>query len=171
MSSKLVYKPLTKPQRDVIGEILEKYGNSELNILNALLEIQDVLEEKYIGEEVCEIVSDQTGIPMVELYDIMTFYSMIDTEPRAKFKLEVCDCGSCYLNDSESLIKILERKLGIKVGEHTYDWLFELETCPCVGACDIGPVFKVGDEVYGNLTEDRIDAILTELYQRRDEQV
>ncbi len=171
MSYKLMYKPLTDPQRKVIGEILKRYGNSEVNILNALLEIQDVLDEKYIGEEVCEIVSDQTGIPMVELYDIMSFYSMIDTEPRAKFKLEVCDCGSCYLNNSETLIKTLERKLGIKSGEHTYDWLFELETCPCVGACDIGPVFKVGDEVFGNLTDERIDEILSELYQRRDQVV
>ena len=74
MSYKLMYKPLTDPQRKVIGEILKRYGNSEVNILNALLEIQDVLDEKYIGEEVCEIVSDQTGIPMVELYDIMSFY-------------------------------------------------------------------------------------------------
>ncbi len=169
MSYKLVYKSLTENQRQEIGDILTKYDNSELNILNTLLEIQDSVDEKYIGEEVCEIVSERTGIPMIELYDIMSFYSMLDTEPRAKYKIEVCDCGSCYLNDSQSLIEILEEKLRIKVGEHTYDWLFELETGPCVGACDIGPVMKIGDTVYGNLDKEKISEILDMLHNNRNE--
>lgn len=170
MSYKLVYKPLSEEQRDLIGDILTKYDNSELNILNTLLEIQDHLDEKYIGEEVCEIVSERTDIPMVELYDIMSFYSMLNTEPRAKYKIEVCDCGSCYINDSQSLLEMLEEKLRIKVGEHTYDWLFELETGPCVGACDIGPVMKVGDVVYGNLDKERISEILDMLHSKRNQE-
>lgn len=34
---------------------------------------------------------------------------------------------------------------------------------PCVGACNIGPVIKIGDKVYGNLNEERIRKILREL--------
>ncbi len=41
--------------------------------------------------------------------------------------------------------------------------MFTLQYMPCVGACDIGPVIKIGDRVYGNLTEEKIRKILSDL--------
>lgn len=53
--------------------------------------------------------------------------------------------------------------MGIKEGEMTKDKKISLKTCPCVGACDIGPVVKIGQKVYGNLTEKKIDDIIRSL--------
>ncbi|QQK06868.1 NAD(P)H-dependent oxidoreductase subunit E [Miniphocaeibacter halophilus] len=168
MSYKLVSKPLSEEQTKMVNDIIEKNGSTKKDILNTLIELQDSLEEKYIGEEVAKIVSDKIGIPLVDLYDILTFYDMLSTKPRAKYKIEVCTCASCYLNGSDSLVDIVERNLGIKLGEHTDDWLFEFEKCSCVGACEIGPIIKVGNEIYGNLNERLVASIIGELRDNKD---
>ena len=43
---------LTEEERRKIIQVLEKYGNGKLNILNTLLEIQKVSDNRYIGEPV-----------------------------------------------------------------------------------------------------------------------
>lgn len=156
---------LTEEERRKIIQVLEKYGNGKLNILNTLLEIQKVSDNRYIGESACQIISEKIGIPLIELYGILTFYSMLETSVQAKYKIEVCNSASCYINNSESVIEFLERKLGIKVGEKTADGLFSLNTCACFGACDIAPAMKIGENVYGNLDEAKVESILNDLKQ------
>lgn len=163
MCSSLKSNSLNDEQRKVIEDILAQNNNSAMNILDTLLKIQDKMPQHYIGEDVCKIVSQKTGIKIIDLYDICTFYAMINTVPQADNVIEVCHCGSCYINNSASIMSILEKKLGIKEGEMTSDKKIALKTCPCVGACDIGPVVKIGEKVYGNLTEKTIDEIILSL--------
>ncbi|WP_100065444.1 NAD(P)H-dependent oxidoreductase subunit E [Miniphocaeibacter massiliensis] len=168
MSYKLISKPLDSYQIQMVNDIIDKNGSTKKDILNTLIELQDSLDEKYIGEEVATIVSNKIGIPLVDLYDILTFYDMLSVEPRAKYKVEVCTCASCYLNESDTLIDMVEKNLGVKLGEHTEDWLFEFEKCSCVGACDIGPVIKIGNDIYGNLDEKVVESIFADLRAKKD---
>ena len=61
------------------------------------------------------------------------------------------------------MVEVLEQELGIKPGETTYDGMFSLQYTPCVGACDIGPVIKVKDKVYGNLNPAKIRELIDTL--------
>ncbi len=58
-------------------------------------------------------------------------------------------------------MEALEEKLGIKVGECTSDGVFSLDSCRCVGACGLAPVMMVDDDVYGRMTVEQIDGILS----------
>ncbi|MGB9810539.1 MAG: NAD(P)H-dependent oxidoreductase subunit E, partial [Dictyoglomus turgidum] len=60
------------------------------------------------------------------------------------------------------LLEYLERKLNIKVGETTEDRVFTLEVTSCLGVCAVAPAMMINDEVYGNLTFEKIDKILEE---------
>lgn len=118
--------------------------------------IQKASGKNYISEEAAEIVSREMGIPLVKLYDILTFYAMLETKPRGRFLIEVCNNAPCYVSKSDRIAQFLRQELGINFGQTTADGLFTLQYMPCVGACDIGPVIKIGDRVYGNLTEEKI---------------
>ena len=63
-------------------------------------------------------------------------------------------------------MEAFERALGIKDGETTEDGLFTLETCECIGACDVSPAALVDDTVYGHLTEEKVAALVQELRER-----
>jgi len=61
---------------------------------------------------------------------------------------------------SKSIIQILEDELDIKVGETTGDGKFTLELTSCLGVCAVAPAMMIDEEVYGNLTRDKIPEIL-----------
>ncbi len=155
-----IKKALTESEKQNVITIIDKNGRSTDKLLNVLLEIQQSLAEKYIGEEVANIVADEMNMKLVDVYDVLTFYEMLSTAPSATYKVELCKCAPCYINDSESIQSIVEEELGIKVGEHTEDNLFELEHTQCVGACYMGPIMKIGETIYGHLTKEVVTEII-----------
>jgi NADH-quinone oxidoreductase subunit E len=85
---------------------------------------------------------------------------MLSETPRGKYIIEICKSTPCHVLKGLNIVNIFEQELNIKIGETTPDNLFTLQYTSCVGACDIGPVAKIGDEVYGNLTKDKIVDII-----------
>jgi NADH-quinone oxidoreductase subunit E len=64
---------------------------------------------------------------------------------------------------AEELVKYLEDKLKIKVGETTSDGLFTLSSVECLGSCGTAPVMQINQTYYENLTKFKVDQILEEL--------
>lgn len=145
-----------------VREIVKKYDHSRQKIIFMLHEIQEVNGENYITEEYINVLAEELNIPVSEVYDVMTFYSMFEEKPRGKYIIEVCNSGPCFVRNYKKVVKVLEDMLGIKVGETTEDKLFTVQYTSCIGACDIAPVMKIGEEVYGNLTEEKIKKVIDE---------
>jgi len=140
--------------------IIEAHGKSKEGLLSILLEIQKASEENYVHEQWAKLVAEQLELPVSKVYEVLTFYAMFSTKPRGKYVIEVCKSTPCHISKSDSIVKILEKELGIKIGDTTEDKMFTLLYTHCVGACDIGPVLKIGEDVYGNLTVDKITDLI-----------
>lgn len=140
--------------------IIEEKGKSKEHLLAILLAIQNASGKNYVQEEWAKIVATELNVSPSMVYDVLTFYSMFSTKPRGKHVIEICKSTPCYISKSDVIAKIFEEHLGIKVGETTKDQQFTLLYTACVGACDIGPVAKIGEEIYGDLTEDKINSII-----------
>ena len=121
-------------------------------------------EHGHLPAPVLEEVADILGIERIWVYELATFYTLFHTEPVGKFHLQLCNNVSCMLRRSDDLMTHMEKVLGIKNGDTTPDGLFTLSTVECLGACEMAPVMQVGDDYYGNLTIERIDALLRELW-------
>jgi NADH-quinone oxidoreductase subunit E len=140
--------------------IIEDIGNSKEQLLSILLAIQHASGKNYIHEDWAKIVADQLELPLSKVYDVLTFYAMFSTRPRGKYLIEICKSTPCYITKSDTIAKIFADQLEIKIGETTKDQLFTLLYTACVGACDIGPVAKIGEDVYGDLSEAKIIEII-----------
>jgi NADH:ubiquinone oxidoreductase subunit E len=68
---------------------------------------------------------------------------------------------------SASLLDYLKKKLNIETGETTADSLFTLELSSCLGVCGVAPAMMINDEMFGNLTPEKVDAILEERRKSR----
>ncbi|MCK4606100.1 MAG: NADH-quinone oxidoreductase subunit NuoE [candidate division Zixibacteria bacterium] len=117
----------------------------------------------YLSEEIYGEVSQIIGVPVVEVAEAATFYTMFPKQPVGKFLIQVCHNISCSLLGAESLISYLEEKLEIKKGETTPDGLFTLVTVECLGSCATAPVMQINQDYYENLTREKVDGILEEL--------
>lgn len=143
--------------------VIRRCGGGTEQLLSVLLELQSLSRRSWIDEATAAVVADEMGLSLAHVHDVITFYAMLSAEPRGRYVLEVCTSASCYLVKSQRVIDWLEEELGVSLGGTTGDGLFTLTTTPCVGACDIGPVVKVGDAVYGNLDRDAVRRLVAEL--------
>ena len=149
-------------ENEILG-IVSKYKNQRQNILYILKEIQNNDENKEIKEEYCKVISKEMNVSLAEIYEIITFYSMLSNKKQGKHIIEVCTSGPCYVSKSKFIVDYLKEKLGVEIGETTLDKNFTLRSSSCIGACDISPVIKIGEKLYGNLTKEKVDKIIEEL--------
>lgn len=147
-------------KKEQVLEIIQSKNREKEQLLSILLEIQNASGRNYVDKEWARLVADELGIPLTKVYDVLTFYAMFSTESRGAYVIEICKSAPCYVLKSQAIAQIFEEELGIKMGETTSDNLFTLMYTPCVGACDIGPVAKVGEKVFGNLTREKIKEII-----------
>ncbi|NVO19744.1 MAG: NAD(P)H-dependent oxidoreductase subunit E [Bacteroidetes bacterium] len=133
---------------------------------SALLPILHIAQEESGGHlrvDVMDFVADLLKIQPVEVYEVATFYTQFRLENTGKFLLEVCRTAPCAICGGEDIFEYLSEKLGITDGETTPDGLFTLQGVECLGACGYAPVMQVNTEFEENLTNEKIDRILSEL--------
>ncbi len=141
-----------------IQEILSRYPEKRSAVIPLLWELQK--SEGWIKPDGIEEIAEITGTSLAEVWEVISFYTMFKRKPSGKFLISLCNNLSCALCNSGSLLKHLEKKLGIKDGETTQDGIFSIETVECLGACSAAPVMLVNEELFTNLTTEKIDEII-----------
>jgi NADH dehydrogenase (ubiquinone) flavoprotein 2 len=99
----------------------------------------------------------------MRVYEVATFYTMFIRNPIGKYHIQICTTTPCWLRDSDSILKTIEKTLSIHVGETTKDKLFTLTEVECLGACVNAPMVQINDDYYEDLTPSDIISILNEL--------
>jgi NADH-quinone oxidoreductase subunit E len=129
---------------------------------SALLSVLHIAQAHfgYLSEPVMDYVARLLHILPIEVYEVATFYSMYDTKPLGKVKLEVCRTGPCMIEGAENIVSYIENKLGIKDGETTADGIFTLKTVECLGACGYAPMLQAGEKFHEHLTEAKVDELI-----------
>ncbi|MBI5470805.1 MAG: NADH-quinone oxidoreductase subunit NuoE [Ignavibacteriae bacterium] len=152
---------LSESSLQKIEELKTRYQNPQAVVLAALWMWQD--EHGWVSNEGMEYVARLLGISTHHVYGVVTFYTMFNKEPVGTHKLEVCTNVSCMLKNSDKILKHIEDRLQIKVGETTPDKRFTLVEAECLGACGYAPMLQCGDEYYENLDEAKVDRLLDDL--------
>lgn len=133
------------------------------NILKVLLDLQYASEDGCIDEETAMLVANEMGMSQTRVFEIVSFYAMLKSKPQAKFVLKICNSSPCHFSGADKIAAILEKKLGVPLAKDTPDGLFSYHYIPCAGACDIGPIIKIKDSVFGNLNEEKINQLVDDL--------
>lgn len=144
-------------------EICEKYAPEKDNLLYILHDIQDHHPQHYIPEEAVQVVAEYLNIPTNHIYGVLTFYTMYSTKPRGKNIIRLCESPPCYIKGSTNILRKLKMLLGVNTGETTKDGLFTLELCACLGVCGNAPVMMINEDVYGDLTEEKVEEIIDKI--------
>jgi len=145
-----------------IEETLAKYPNKRSAVMD-VLRIAERAGGGHLTKEAMEEIAVILGMRTVEVNSAATFYSMYQHKPLGKHHIWVCRNLSCSLLGAEHIIGYIEKKLKIKNGETTADKKFTLDTAECLGSCGTAPMMQVDDDYYENLTEEKIDEILSKM--------
>jgi NADH-quinone oxidoreductase subunit E len=107
-------------------------------------------------------VASVLKIQPIEVYEVVSFYSMFNLKPVGKCVIEVCRTGPCWLMGAEDILRYLEEKLDIPAGATTKDKMFTIKTVECLAACGTAPIVQIGEVYHENVTCEKIDQILSE---------
>ena len=132
---------------------------------SALIPVLHIAQDAFGGwldAPVMDYVAGLLELEPIEVYEVATFYSMLNTKPVGKYVLEVCQTGPCMLNGSDDIIAYIREKLGVNPGETTSDGLFTLKPVECLGACGYAPMMQLGATFREHLTREKIDQIIEE---------
>jgi len=144
-------------------EICQKYAPNKDNLIQILHEIQDTHPQHYISADAVDAVAEYLHVPANHIYGVLTFYTMYSTTPRGKNIIRLCESPPCYIKGSDNILRKLKTILCVGTGETTKDGAFTLELCACLGVCGNAPVMMINDDVYGDLTEEKVEEIVAKI--------
>jgi NADH-quinone oxidoreductase subunit E len=105
-------------------------------------------------------LADKLGVRITDIWEVATFYSMINTEPVGKYHIQICKTLSCKIMGEPQITEHVSRRLNIQPGETTPDGKFSLSLVECLGSCGTAPMMQIGFDYHENLTPEIVDEIL-----------
>ena len=118
----------------------------------------------HLTKALMDAVAAYLSLAPIQVYEVASFYSMLETHPCGRHHVSICTNVSCMLNGAEELVAHAERRLGIKLDESTPDGrIFLKEEHECLAACTGAPMMMVDHVFHEHLTAEKLDQILNEL--------
>jgi NADH-quinone oxidoreductase subunit E len=154
--------PLSATARAHIDACVAHYpsGRQRSALLAALRHVQHE-NRGFLTTELMDAVAHYLALAPIEVYEVASFYSMLETRPVGHHSISVCTNVSCMLRGSDAIVAHLEQRLGIKIGESTPDGRFFLKREEeCLAACCGAPMMMLDHRYHENLTPEKVDAIL-----------
>ncbi len=140
------------------SEMIAHYPTKRSVLVPTLLYAQD--EIGFLSAEAIAEIAGRLDLTELEVRNVISYYSMLTTQPRGKYNVQVCTNIACMLRGGEELLKHCEKRLGVGHKGTTSDGLFALEEVECIGACSWAPAAQVNYDFHENLTVEKMDRVL-----------
>jgi NADH-quinone oxidoreductase subunit E len=147
-----------------IDRHIAKYPVKRSAILPIMFIVQR--ERGYLDAAGIAYIARRLDLTITDVWEVATFYTMINLKPVGKYHIQVCRTLSCQLLGAEKIVEHISKRLGIKPGETTPDGRFTLSWVECLGSCGTAPAMQIGFDYYENLTPEKVDEILDSLKER-----
>jgi NADH:ubiquinone oxidoreductase subunit E len=152
-------------------QTLEQIVKGRRSQPNQLIEVlQDIQKNyDYISKEAMQIVSQDLGVPLIEVYRVASFYKAFRLKPSGKNVLTMCMGTACHVRGGRLLLDQATGQLGVKPGEVTTDGLFTIEHVNCVGACALGPIVKENGSYHNHMSPAKLRKLIETLRHQKME--
>ena len=155
------------PVSELIKNLADRHGRDRQNLLPIL---QGVVEqEKYLSEFSMIEIARELDLPAAEVYGTATFYSFLEYKKMGKQIIRVCKTITCSMKGKNQILLAIEDMLKIGVGETTPDGNFSLLQTNCLGFCHKAPAMLINNEVYTELTPEKVREILSSYMKKKGE--
>src|SRR5215211_2026024 len=130
---------------------------------SAILPLMFIVQRErngYLDPPGVAYLADRLGVRITDIWEVATFYSMINTEPVGRYHIQICKTLSCKIMGEPELTERVCGRLGVKPGETTPDGRFTVSLVECLGSCGTAPMLQVGFDYHENLTTAKVDELL-----------
>jgi NADH-quinone oxidoreductase subunit E len=154
---------LSKDGLAFVKKEMARYETKRSAVIPALYCAQ-AENDGWVSPEVVEHLSEVMDIPMSQINEVLSFYTMFNKKPVGKYHIQICCNVACAMAGGHELADYLCDKLGVHDGETTKDGKFTVSRVECLGSCDTAPVGQINIEDYTeNLSREKLEEIIQKL--------
>lgn len=135
-------------------------------LIEVLLDIQE--HSGYISGDSIKAVSQELGVPLIDVFRVANFYKAFSLKPRGKNVITICTGTACHVRGASLLIDQVKGQLKIKPGDTTDDGLLTVECVNCLGACALGPVVVENNDYTHHITPGKLRKSIKEILNREN---
>ena len=153
---------------EVMDSILEGRRSQPHQLIEVLQDVQE--HYGYISEEAMKTISNDQGVPLIDIYSVASFYKAFSLKPRGKNVITMCTVTSCHVRGAKPLLNQATSQLGVQPGETTQDGLFTIEKVNCLGACAFGPIVTENGDYHHHMSPGKLRKLIKSLRSTRTEE-
>ncbi len=146
-------------------KILSRFTGEKAEVIPILQQVQQ--EFGYLPQEAMKKIARFVRVPECTLFGVATFYAQFKLTPTGKNVVRVCRGTACHVRGGSSILKEVEKRLGIKPGQNTPDMEYALETVACIGACALAPTMTINNETHGEMTARKVAELLPDYTEEK----
>jgi len=158
-SFKFTEDNLVKAQNEINKYPNDRKGSAVL----ALLFLVQKQNDNWIPLAAIKYVAKFLGISYMQVYEVCTFYSMLNLSPVGKYFIQVCTTTPCMIRGSNKIVEICKRNISENQFNLSKNKLCSWTEVECLGACVNAPMMQVNDDYFEDLNANKAEEIIQSL--------
>lgn len=146
---------------DTLTELLAQSPTDAEYLLPVLQQVQSRLG--HVSKGAIRMIAESFNLSRAEVHGVVTFYHDLREEPVGDHVVQLCMAEACQAVGCRTLAAHAERSLGVAVGNTSANGRIHLEAAYCFGNCALGPTVRIGDRIYGSVTPERFNTLMSAL--------
>ena len=149
---------LSDTERRELEDAVKHYPDKRGATIDALLTIQR--RRGWISDDTLLEIAQFLEITVEDVDSVATFYNLIFRKPVGRHVAFVCDSISCWIKGCEQVQEKIKTLYNADLGQTSPDGRLTVLPIACLGHCERAPALMIDQDVYGNVTPEKIEQIV-----------
>jgi formate dehydrogenase subunit gamma len=145
---------------DIVTGVIARLKDTPGALLPILHGIQDAVG--YIPPTTVPVIAEGLNLSRAEVHGVISFYHYFRESPPGRHTIHLCRAEACQSMNQRGLEAHAKRALGVDFHGTTANGAFSFEPVYCLGNCACSPAMMIDGELYGRVTPDRFDTIVSQ---------
>ncbi len=155
---------LDSSTEESIARVVARLKDKPGALLPVLHAIQDTLG--FVPAAAVPIIADGLNLSRADVHGVISFYHYFRETRPGRHTIHLCRAEACQSMNARGLEAHAKHRLGIDFHETTTNGAFSFEPVYCLGNCACSPAMMIDGELYGRVTPDRFDDIVSQWKDR-----
>jgi formate dehydrogenase subunit gamma len=150
---------LTGAQRAAVLDACARLKRLPGALLPILHAVQETL--RFVPKDAVPLIARELNLSIAEVHGVVSFYHYFLQERPGRRVMHLCRAEACQAQGSVALEAHAKATLGVDYHGTTSDGAITLEPVYCLGNCALGPSLMIDQRLYGRVTPERFDALVS----------
>ena len=140
---------------------LKKYPETKkASAVISLLYLVQKQNNNWIPLIAIKYVAKLLSMSYMQVYEVVTFYSMFNLTPVGKYFIQVCTTTPCMIRGSKKIVDVCKKYISEKSDQISENKICSWTEVECLGSCVSSPMMQINSDYYEDLDEEKAEEII-----------